>query len=143
MSTQDHEVLARRGSDHRACQLRSGGTRGAVLLEFDGPTGHLAVAGYDVLDALTKLRTALEEHGWLLAVQGARLNAHPSGLLRDSTNGKRVYLMSKERGPYPAVDTLAPADPGQVATLEAQARHVRAIFGAFRKPSQPEGDAGS
>ncbi|MGC7095269.1 hypothetical protein ACPZ19_11430 [Amycolatopsis lurida] len=85
-----------------------------------------------MLDVLAKLRTALEEHGWLLAVQGARRNAHASGMMRDVANGKRVYLMTFERGPYPAVDTLAPADPDQVTTLEDQARHIRAIFSAFK-----------
>ncbi|MBN6034103.1 hypothetical protein [Amycolatopsis sp. 195334CR] len=133
-----HEVLATRGTDRRVCRLSVDGTHGEVVLEFDGPTGNLECRGYDVLDALVKLRTSLEAHGWLLAVQGARLNAHASGLLRDSTNGKRVYLMSEERGPYPAVDTLARADPDQVATLEEQARYIRALFAAPRPPREDE-----
>lgn len=138
VSSRASEVLVTRGTDRHVCRLGVSGTRDEVILEFDGPAGYLEFPGYDVLDALVKLRASLEKDGWLLAVQGARLNAHASRMMRDMADGKRVYLMTGNRGPYPAADTLAPADPDQVGTLEEQARHVRAILDASLPSSRDD-----
>lgn len=76
--------------------------------------------GTDVVSALFTLRQALEAEGLLIAVQGARRDAQTSGMLRDMAVGAEIYLITGEPGPPATVETLAPAEPGQAATLAHQ-----------------------
>lgn len=81
--------------------------------------------GSDMFEALVELRRKFESKGWLIAVQGSRRDAYPSGMARDMGGGERIYVL--RRG-MPAklddlVDTLAAADPSQLATVEEQEQY--------------------
>jgi hypothetical protein len=92
----------------------------ALSLEWSGPA--LRAEGPDMFEALADLRRQLEPSGWLIAVQGARLDTFPSGMARDQGGGERVYIC---RPGLPArsedlVDTLASAEPEALATVAEQ-----------------------
>lgn len=127
-----HHILAVRGDERHPCRLQVGGTYRAVEWELESPLGTLTCSGSDTIELLTKVRVLLESQGWLLAVQGARRDAHASGMLRDMGDGKRVYLITDEPGPYDAADTLAPAEPEQVTTLGEQSQFVREWLRTWR-----------
>src|SRR4051794_34687740 len=81
--------------------------------------------GFDMFEALVEIRRKVESEGWLIAVQGSRRDAYPSGMARDMGGGERIYVL--RRG-MPAklddlVDTLAAADPSQLATVEEQEQY--------------------
>ncbi|HEX4287774.1 MAG TPA: hypothetical protein VH021_02595, partial [Trebonia sp.] len=48
--------------------------------------------GPDMFEALVRLRRQLEPDGLTVAVQGARRDTHPSGMLRDMGGGLQVYV---------------------------------------------------
>ena len=93
-------------------------------------------SGGDYFDALCELRRRLEEAGWRLAVQGARVDVYPSAMGRDA-GGRRAYLLRHGRRPAidDLVDVFAPADAGFVGTVEDQRRY----FDAWRA-TPAEGD---
>ncbi|MFJ4672783.1 MULTISPECIES: hypothetical protein [Streptomycetaceae] len=79
-------------------------------------------SGTDYLDCLTQARRQLERDGRLLCCQGARPNVHPSGQLRQFTNGRQAYV--RRPGPSSAatetVDIFAPASPEDIVNLDDQ-----------------------
>lgn len=79
-------------------------------------------SGADYLDCLTQARRQLERDGRLLCCQGARPNVHPSGQLRQFTNGRQAYVRhSKPSSEAPeTVDIFAPASPEEIVNLDDQ-----------------------
>lgn len=95
----------------RACELS---------LVVDGRT--LRASGPDLFEALVAIRRQVEPDGWLIAVQGSRIDTYPSGMARDMGGGEQIYQL---RLGEPAtfadlVDTLGPALGAELATVEAQ-----------------------
>lgn len=104
-------------------------------VELDGPAGRLEASGRDLFDALVALRRRLEPRGWAIAVNGARRDAYPSGMLRDMGGARKVYVLAPGR---PArredlVNTFDDTDPALVGTVEEQERAYdewrRSVFG--------------
>ncbi|MDT0472920.1 hypothetical protein RM863_12375 [Streptomyces sp. DSM 41014] len=99
----------------------------AYRVTADGPWGTSEGRGYDLVDALDRVRRALEGAGWLLAVNAARPDVAQSGMLRDSGSTRAYLLREGRRGRREEMVNLfddAPADA--VTTLDAQqAAHRR------------------
>jgi hypothetical protein len=89
----------------------------------------------DFLGCLMELRELLETEGRLLCCQGARGDAGPSGLLRQMSDGREVYVWPEGRRQVSAddvVDVFAPADCSLVVTVEEQKRRHFARLGIDR-----------
>ncbi|NQX23207.1 hypothetical protein [Curtobacterium sp. VKM Ac-2852] len=95
---------------------------------------HSATAD-DAFEALSLVRAALDRDGWLLGVQGARVDVWPSGMARQQGGGLRAYRHRRGRRPRldDLVDVFAPAD-GRLGTVEAQ----RAFVGVKPLVARPE-----
>lgn len=89
---------------------------------------HTATA-YDAFEALSLAREALDDDGWLLGVQGARVDVWPSGMARQQGGGMRAYRLRRGRRPRfkDLVDVFAPADE-HLGTVQAQREFVAAKF---------------
>jgi ClpA/ClpB-like protein len=95
-------------------------------LEWSGSA--VEASAHDMFEALVRIREQLEPQGWLVAVQGSRLDTFPSGMQRDMGGGLSVYVMriGEPIRHRDVVDTLAEADPSTLATVAAQRDHVAA-----------------
>ncbi len=90
-------------------------------LAVSGPIGDHAVIADDLFEALRLLRLEMERHGWRLAVQGARRDTWPSGMLRDQLDGGAVYVLPLDPKARPeAVATFDPAPQELLATVAEQ-----------------------
>lgn len=89
----------------------------------------------DMFEALVRLRRQLEPDGLMVAVQGARRDAYPSGMARDMGGGLRVYVLclGQRARPDDLVETLDDAPSGQIATVDEQ----RAFAEAWRAERKP------
>jgi hypothetical protein len=116
-------VLVFSADEERQCALSirpfADGHYGVTLLGFGGEA---EVEGYDLIDVLRQIRLKLEETGHFIAIQGSRVNAWAPSILRDMNQGRRVAIleMGKKVVSREAVDTLAPADRADIATVAAQ-----------------------
>jgi len=93
--------------------------RYSVTVVVDG-VEHVAVED-DAFGALSTVRMELERRGWLLGVEGARIDVWPSGMARDQGGGLRAYRLRRGRSPRSAdlVDVFAPA-ADHLATVAEQ-----------------------
>jgi hypothetical protein len=136
---EDAEVLLARGDERLSGRLR------CWLDGFDGPTpsyrielrvaaDRFTATAQDVFEALVRLRHQLEPDGWLIAVQGARRDTYPSGMLRDMGGGTGVYVLrkGKEALQDDVVTTLAEAEVELVGTVAEQQANWTAWFGDVR-----------
>lgn len=101
------------------------GPRGHRLygLQVDGPFGSAHGESSDLFGALQQARRSFESDGWLLAVEGARVHTHPSGMQRDMGGGLVAYQLDRrEQGSYPQVGILEAADPAECGTVVDQER---------------------
>ncbi len=117
-----HEVEAvRRGERARYVLRERRLDHPRVELVGDGPTGtHVAVAD-DLFEALRLIRRDLEPLGWRLAVNGARRDTWPSGMLRDQLVGAAVYVLPPDPRQVPeVVATFGPAADELLATVAEQ-----------------------
>ncbi len=82
------------------------------------------IEGRDFLSCLQELRARLEAEDRLLCCQGARGDAGPSGMTRQMSNGRQMYVHPEGRDPSSddLVDIFAPADCTLVVTVEEQKR---------------------
>ncbi|PWU59138.1 hypothetical protein DLE60_17985 [Micromonospora globispora] len=87
--------------------------------------------GEDLLVCLVDVRQQLEADGLNLCCQGARPDVWPSGQLRQFTNGRFGYVLpSPSVGKTPEeVDLFAPADVGEIGTVEEQRDAVLRFHG--------------
>lgn len=94
-------------------------SRYSVTVVLDG-VEHVAVED-DAFEALSAVRLELERHGWLLGVEGARVDVWPSGMARDQGGGLRAYRLRRGRSPRSedVVDVFAPATE-HLATVAEQ-----------------------
>ncbi len=92
-----------------------------VELVADGPTGTHVATGDDLFEALRVVRRDVEPHGWRLAVNGARRDTWPSGMLRDRAAGASVYVLPPDPHRVPeTVPTFGPAAEELLATVAEQ-----------------------
>jgi hypothetical protein len=112
----------RRGAERAEIRLRCAGTH-PWRLEADGPTGRLSAEGDDLFSALAGLREQLEADGWLLQVNGARVDAYPSRMAR--AGGRLLYVLrpGEQARDGDLVETLAPLEEGRGGTVAEQQEH--------------------
>lgn len=102
-------LAARSVGDHR------------LELVAHGPTGTHAATADDLFEALQMVRREIEPHGWRLAVNGARRDTWPSGMLRDQLDGAVVYVLPSDPRQVPEkVPTFGPAKDDLLATVDEQ-----------------------
>jgi hypothetical protein len=85
----------------------------------------LRARAMDAFEALVRIREQLEPQGWLVAVQGSRRDAYPSGMARDMGGGQQIYVLHPGEPAHHSdlVDTFAEADPALLATVAEQKHH--------------------
>jgi hypothetical protein len=138
----DTEVLLARADERQHAQLR------CWLDGYDGPRPHYRIelllghdrftaTAMDVFESLVRLRNQLEPHGWLIAVQGARRDTYPSGMLRDMGGGTEVHVLrpGQKTSEDDVVETLAEAEIEQLGTVAEQQAHWAAWYGWGRRSS--------
>lgn len=69
--------------------------------------GEQSFKGIDLLDAFNQLRSFIEKNGFLILVNGARINVWASGMLRDMSNGISTYVL-EENGNQHIVNIFDP-----------------------------------
>lgn len=95
---------------------------------IDGPPlGERTFTGEDLFEAMIALRRELEARGSRLLCAGARIDAFPSGMAREMSGARKIYI---HRLGYPAklsdlIDIFDPTEESTVATVEEQARFRR------------------
>jgi hypothetical protein len=96
-------------------------------ISLDGPEGPIAGNGSDLFQALQEIRLELEPRGWLIAVQGARKDAYPTGMVRDMIGARRVYILSlgRQAAREHLVDIFAEAAANSLGTVEQQKNYYR------------------
>ncbi|WP_212826235.1 hypothetical protein [Polymorphospora rubra] len=126
--TDEREVLVVRGQEQMRCRLRWTLLPDRTYrLVLGGPTGVVDVIGRDLFAALQDIRRMLEHGGWVIAVQGARVDSHPSGMVRDMLGARRVYILQKGRhvAREHLVDIFAEAEVSQIGTVDEQVEFYR------------------
>ncbi|GAB3393013.1 hypothetical protein [Amycolatopsis echigonensis] len=84
--------------------------------------GPYTATGPDMFETLVRLRRQLEPEGLMIAVQGSRRDAYPSGMARDMGGGERIYVLrpGQKASANDLVDTFADGPIDQVATVDEQ-----------------------
>lgn len=111
--------------------LTPGGTEEDWLLrvdEDDEPRMSLAssggmewhAAGDDFFEVLTRLRLQIEPLGYRLLCNGARVDAYPSGMSREMSKGRVLYVLRMGISPRTTVDLFGRADPAAIGTVAEQ-----------------------
>ncbi|TCO55918.1 hypothetical protein [Actinocrispum wychmicini] len=91
-------------------------------IDLDGPAGPVAARGRDLFQALQEIRLELEPGGWSIAVQGARKDTYPSGMVRDMVGARRVYVLhtGRDMAKEDLVNIFAEAAAAALGTVEQQ-----------------------
>jgi hypothetical protein len=102
------EVILHRAGDQRTLQV-------ALL---DGTRVAEATSAVDFEEALSALRTTLEQEDLLLACNRYRVDAFVSSMSRQMTDGLGCYIVEPNRPVDPSllVDALAPTPPEKVSS---------------------------
>jgi hypothetical protein len=90
----------------------------------------------DLFAALAVARRDLETRGVQLAINGARLNVWPSGMLRQAGYGRRAYVlaMPPEAGQPSTVDIFEPApEPADLALVAEQNEWFQRYWAAITR----------
>ncbi|GGR85838.1 hypothetical protein GCM10010269_26230 [Streptomyces humidus] len=77
-------------------------------------------SGSDWFDALRSLRISLHADGYQVLCAGSMVNARPSGMLSDTTQGEFVYLLEPNREARKKAWIFAPASLSDVGTVVEQ-----------------------
>lgn len=123
MNWEEAAVLVIGGDEGASSRVRF--TAGTVCaVEVDGLDGtQVRGEGPDLFEALAAVRRILEAKGVRLACHGSRRDVFPSAMLRQSTAGRRAYVLEIPRtAARPAtVDIFGPAPEAAVlATVDEQ-----------------------
>lgn len=96
-------------------------------INIDSPAGPISATADDLFSALQQIRSALGSQDWLIGVQGARKDAYPSGMLRDTVGARRVYILyfGKDMDRNDLVDIFAEADVSLLGTVDQQVEYYR------------------
>ncbi|RBM18126.1 hypothetical protein DI005_20245 [Prauserella sp. PE36] len=133
----DRDVLVVHGDQRERARIRG------WLDGYDGPHptyrielftrmgrygGPYTATGPDMFEALVRLRRQLEPEGVVIAVQGARQDAFPSGMARNMGGGELIYVLrlGRQATTDDLVDTFQDAEVDQLATVRDQYEYWRA-----------------
>ncbi len=128
MSWEELKVQAIRGHQARNGRIRfrindlsKPGDLSRVEVTIDGVVA--SGAATDLFEALAQVRRALERDGITLVVNGARRDVFPSAMLRQTSQGRKAYVLTLPRSTMRpvAVDIFETASPdAQLATVDEQ-----------------------
>ncbi|MEU7023115.1 hypothetical protein ABZ990_20975 [Streptomyces sp. NPDC046203] len=120
MVTEFHQVivLSADKSQQEVWDLQAGEE---CRLDLVSPHGaRWSAMGGDLFEALENVRLQIEPLGYLLLCNGARVDAHPSGMSRDMSGGRTLYLLEKKGVARKHVFIFDHADPTVVGTVAEQ-----------------------
>lgn len=124
---EDREVLLARNEARLRARLRCwldgyDGPRPRYRIELTLNGDRITATASDIFESLAGLRHQLEPAGLMIAVQGARRDTYPSGMLRDMGDGREVYVLREGHRTTQddIVETLADAEVEQLGTVEEQ-----------------------
>ncbi|MFD4910609.1 hypothetical protein [Kitasatospora purpeofusca] len=103
-------------------------------IKLVSPNGAIwTAAGEDFFEALKSVRLQIEPLSYLLLCNGARVDAHPSGMLRDMTGGSALYILKMKRVPRERVFIFDRAEADAVGTVADQRDFYQAWLGAPKR----------
>ncbi|MFF7591272.1 hypothetical protein ACFZCK_27710 [Kitasatospora purpeofusca] len=89
--------------------------------------------GNDMFDALKDLRLQIEPLGHLLLCNGARIDAHPSGMSRDMSGGQTLYILEKKGVARKRIFIFDHANSTDVGTVAEQWEFYQAWLSTPRR----------
>lgn len=89
-------------------------------------TPQIEVNGIDLLDCYRKLQILLEDKGYLIYLNGSRIDVLASGFLRDSTNGISVYQFTYNfNADKPVLNIFDVSDMDKIGTIKEQKEFMK------------------
>lgn len=113
-------VTAFRGDETATAEVSWRRVAEGFEVTASGPWGAVTAAADDAFGALAEVRRQLEVQGWFLAVNGARRDTYPSGMLRDQAGGLAVYELRPGERATATVPTFGDAAPSSIGTVSEQ-----------------------
>lgn len=130
-------VVDRRSGAIADCVVthRRAGEERSIEVELRGPIRLRATSSVDFEEALTDLRSELEQHGLLLLCNRYRIDAFASSMSRQMSDGLSCYIVEPGRpvDPSQLVDALAPAPRTEVVTAAVADRFVAQWIESFNE----------
>ncbi len=87
-------AVASRQGETEACEIDYERGPPVVVTLRSQRFGEMVATDEDVFEALSKLRSRLEEEGFLLLCNAARKDAYPSRMSRQMSGGRKIYLLT-------------------------------------------------
>ena len=118
--------LSKKGKEQGCLISYEKGTEPCVLTYTDIEFCEKNFEGVDLFDALNNLRLFLESEGWLLICTGSRIDAYPSGMSRQMSNGRKAYLheMNVKPEKKSVVDIFTNAPLEKIGTINEQNKYM-------------------
>ena len=106
----------------RECSLFMSTAEPYFLELVDFRPDRLHADGDDLFDCLAKLRLELASEAAMALCNGARLDTFPSGMAREMSGGRKVYLlrMGQPARPQDLVNTFDEAPIDKIASVSEQ-----------------------
>ncbi len=79
----------------------------------------------DYLDTYKKLQSFFEDKGYLICLNGSRIDINASGFLRDSTNGLSVYLFTYEFEKEKKILDIFDVNTENIGTIDQQKEYFK------------------
>ena len=98
----------------------------------------------DYFECLRSIRLRMESLDQQLLLKGAQLNVWATGLARQSSRGRKGFIMRAVGQPArleDEVDIFSLAEPEDIASVEAQQVFAREWFRFFAHPETPEAES--
>jgi hypothetical protein len=144
MQNADHQIPVfhdEQGISQTTLKVRTTETDYALCISLPGII-ELTSEGLNCFAALQTLRKQAEDLGWRICVQGARLNVYASGFCISMGEGFKAYVF--ELGTKPnsiqLVDTIAPDEPGNYATVSDQRAFFERWWESVGLPRMPRNE---
>jgi hypothetical protein len=134
-------VLHADGTSHDCTLAVAQTSPNAFTLRYQSDSiGSLIFSGTDAFNCLLELRRHLETFGHMIVCNGARLNAWPSQMCRQSAGGFKVYLLQLNQ---PAriddlVWTFDSTNTASIGTVDGQVAFYRAWQASLGTSEQAE-----
>jgi hypothetical protein len=98
----------------------------AILILRNATRGERPFEGVDIFEATLEIRRHLESEGLLLLCNGSRFDAYPSGMSRQMSSGRKLYLhqIGVPGRPGTVVDIFDEAPTDRVGTIARQDEYM-------------------
>lgn len=116
-------------------------TQESAEITVTGPWGTVTGQAHDGFAALEEVRLQLDQHGWRLAVAGARRNVICVGATRGMTRGTTVTRLLPGGG-MEKLGLFDPIDPVQVASVDEQRQQLMVLNQRPKSSAEGSGTGG-